>query len=161
MYVHEISAYGTDFYRLDATGRWLPDIAEHWISNVTPPANLRGSRKDSDPMQPFQRAHVIAVKGVPAGFACVALQPFEYMPEDVDLIVSEFFLVHGHRGTGTARRALELMIERYPGRWYLGAIHDNLKAIHFWRKTLPSVGARDIRERPIDGDIVWEFSVRT
>lgn len=159
MYVHEITGYSTDFYRLDATGRWLPDIVEHWISDVTPPANLRVPRKDSDSIQPFQRAHVIAVDGVPVGFACVALQPFKYMPEDVDLIVSEFFLVRGRRGTGVARRALELLMERYPGRWYLRAIHDNLRAIQFWRKTLPSVGARHIRERPIDGDIVWECSV--
>src|SRR6185503_6068183 len=41
MYVHEIAGYDTEFYRLDPTGRWLPNIVDDWISNPTPPANLR------------------------------------------------------------------------------------------------------------------------
>ena len=42
MYVHEISDFDTDFYRLDALGRWQPDIVEDWIAAVTPREPARG-----------------------------------------------------------------------------------------------------------------------
>jgi len=158
MYVHEISGYDTEFYRLDSTGRWIPNLVDDWISNATRPANLRTSHGESDLLQPFQRAHVVTAGGVPIGFACVGLQPFKYMPEDADVTIAEFFLAHKSRGTGAGRRAIELLVKQYPGRWHLRAIHDNRRAIRFWRKTLPFVGALDVRERSMDGDIVWEFT---
>src|SRR3954447_2430974 len=100
MYVHEISGFDTDFYALDATGRWQPDIAGDWIANVTPAANLRALRADADPAQPFQRTHVITHGGTPIGFICVGLPPFLYMLEETDCLIAEFFLVRPHRGSG-------------------------------------------------------------
>jgi predicted acetyltransferase len=158
MYVHEISGFDTDFYVLDETGRWLPDIVEHWVSSATPPQNLRVVRPEQDPAQPFQRAHVITRHGRPVGFVCVGVQPFKYMPDDADLNIAEFFLIHAARGTGTGIHALDLLLRRYPGRWHLRVIHDNARAIGFWRKALPSVGARDLEESREDGDVVFRFA---
>lgn len=160
MYVHELSGFDTDFYVLDEAGRWHPDIVEDWVSSVTPPRNLRVVRAEQDPGQPFQRAHIITRDARPVGFVCVGVQPFKYMPDDAEMNIAEFFLIHAARGTGTATRAFELVLRRYPGRWHLRAVHDNARAIRFWRKALSSVGVGDLEEKREDGDVVFRFGTR-
>jgi predicted acetyltransferase len=157
MYVHEISAFDSDFYRLDRSGRWLPDIVEDWLAPHTPEVNLRPAPREpaSDPVQ---RGHVIVVGDVPVGFACVGLKPFRYMPDTADVILAEFFLANPFRGSGLAERALDCLLPRYSGRWYLQAIHDNARAIRFWRKTLPSLPVQDLAEAPDGRDICWSFT---
>lgn len=159
LYVHELSGFDTDFYSLDESGRWLPDLVEDWLSSVTPPENLRAPRRADDAEQPLQRSYVIASDGRPVGFVCAGAQPFAYMPADVDFSVSEFFLIHGARGRDVAARALELLLLQHPGRWQLSVIHDNARALRFWRKALPALAVRDLEERPGGGDIEFRFVV--
>lgn len=158
MYVHEVSGFDTDFYQLDESGRWQPNIAGDWVASVTPTANLRAPRDADDPAQPFQRTHVITRAGRPVGFACVGVQPFKYMKEDVNQTFAELFLIHAARGDGTAARAVELVLREYTGQWSMPVIHDNARAKAFWRKTLPRVGARTIEERAKDKDLVLRFT---
>lgn len=33
MYVHELSEFDPTFYVLDETGRWLPHLADDWVSS--------------------------------------------------------------------------------------------------------------------------------
>jgi predicted acetyltransferase len=157
MYIHDISAYGSGFYRLDASGRWLPDIVGDWVACSTPVQNLRAPLSSTDPAHPFQRAHVIMANDVSVGFACVGLQPFRHMPPEADVVLAEFFLIHASRGQGVGREAAKILVNRYPGRWHLSAIHDNLRAIRFWRKTLPLLGVQDLQEQAVDRDVNFEF----
>jgi predicted acetyltransferase len=159
MYVHELSAFDSDFYALDARGRWQPDIVEDWLASATPPANLREPRAAADPAQPFQRTHVITSGERPAGFICVGTQPLKYMPEDADLIIAELFLVHASRGTGVGRRALALLLGRHPGRWHLQVIHDNARAIRFWEQTLPALGVQELAPSRDGLDVTFRFVV--
>jgi predicted acetyltransferase len=158
MYVHELSGFDTDFYQLDESGRWQPDIAGDWVASVTPAENLRAPRAEDDPAQPFQRTHVITRAGRPVGFACVGVRPFKYMAEDVDQTIAELFLIHSARGDGTAARAVELVLREYSGQWSMLVIHDNARAAAFWRKTLPRVGAHAIEEQAEDKDLVLRFT---
>src|SRR5262245_57154212 len=87
MYVHEISGFDTDFYRLGPDGKWLPDIVEDWIAPQTPVGNLRHSPVNPDG-GPFQRTHVIVANDEPVGFVCVGLPPFKHMPGDVDVLLA-------------------------------------------------------------------------
>jgi len=157
MYVHELSAYDTSFYTLDRDGRWLPDLADDWVLPVTPPRNLRTSRADDDPSQPFQRTHVIVRDGLPIGFMCLGTQPFKHMPADIDVELTELFLIRTARGGDAARRAFELALRAHVGRWQLRAIHDNTPAIRFWRKTLPAVGVRGLQEKRDGKQLIWQF----
>ena len=159
MYVHELSGFDTDFYTLDAEGRWQPDIVQDWIAPVTPSANLREGHTAREAAQPFQRAHVIVQDRRPVGFVCIGLSPFKYMPDDVDLSIAEMFLIHASRGTGTGESALALLFARYPGRFELRAIHDNARAIAFWRRALPRLGAQAIVERSEHGDVTFRFRI--
>jgi predicted acetyltransferase len=159
LYLHEISGFDTDFYSLDESGRWTPDLVDDWLSPLTPPQNLREARAADNSAQPFQRSYVIAIDGRPVGFICVGAQPFAFMPADVDFSVSEFFLIHAARGTDVATRALGLLFERNPGRWSLQVIHDNARALRFWRRALPSRGVRDLEERRQGGEVEFRFAV--
>ena len=127
---------------------------------MTPPANLRTAVADTDPRQPLQRAYVIARDGHVAGFACVGLAPFRFMPDGADVILCELFLVRRARGSGVAEAALTELLARHSGRWVLRAIHDNARAIRFWRRVLPRAPVRALDERREDGDIVWRFVAR-
>jgi predicted acetyltransferase len=159
MYVHEISGYDTDFYVLDAEGRWQPDLVEDWLATQTPRANLaEGVEALPGTVQPYQRTHVIVHDERPVGFACIGLRPFKYMPDDADLTIAEFFVIHALRGERVGRRALELVLARYSGRWGLRVLHDNVRALRFWSKTLPEAGAREVRSRTDHGDIAFRFS---
>lgn len=157
MYVHEISGFDTDFYALDESGSWQPNLVEDWISSTTPPANLRSP--GSLEAGPFQRTHVIANDSRPVGFVCVGVPPFRYMPSDADVHVAELFLIHAARGSGLAGRALQLLLERYPGRWHLRALHDNHRAIAFWQRALRSLGVAGLEENREDRDVVFRFVV--
>ena len=159
MYVHELSGFGADFYTLDARGRWQPEIVDDWAAPVTLDELLRETRSESDPRQPFQRAHVVLGDGVPVGFVCVSVSPFRFMAPDVDFELGEMFLVHTHRGAGVAERALGEVLSRYPGRWCLRVLPGNARAIRFWQRALPLTGARDLRHAEGDADVVWRFVV--
>jgi predicted acetyltransferase len=158
-YVHEITGFDTDFYALDERGRWQPDLVPDWTAAVTPPANLRQPRSPADPRQPFQRAHVIVGDGRAVGFACVGLSPFRSMPLHADVILAELFVGRAVRGSGVAAAAVRLLLARYPGRWILRAIHDNHRAIAFWRRTLAAAPLHGLAERRARGDVVWRFTV--
>jgi predicted acetyltransferase len=156
MYLHEISGYDTDFYVLDAAGRWQPNLAGDWLSRITPSANLRAAADAAN--QPYQRTHVILHDQRPVGFACVGIAPFKYMPEDVELTIAEFFLIHAARGSAIGVRALESVLGRYQGSWQLRVLHDNARALRFWPKALPQAGARELKTRTEHGDITFRFA---
>ncbi|HEX3776993.1 MAG TPA: GNAT family N-acetyltransferase [Polyangiaceae bacterium] len=157
MYVREISRFDTDFYSLDDAGHWQPDLTGDWTAAVTPLANLREARSDGDPEQPFQRSFVISSDGSHVGFVCVGAAPFKYMPEDADFILAEFFVEQRHRGTGVAEAALQELLVRYPGRWFLRAIHDNTRAIRFWRRVLPRAAVHRLREQIEGTNVTLRF----
>jgi predicted acetyltransferase len=158
MYVHEMSGFDTDFYRLDRFGKWLPDVVEDWLAPQTPEANLRATAGAGTP-EPAQRCHVIVAGDVPVGFVCLGLAPFRYMPPSADVILAELFLANPFRGAGIAQRALIGLLPRYCGRWHLRAVHDNTRAITFWRKTLPSLPIHELAESPEGREICWSFVV--
>jgi predicted acetyltransferase len=159
MYLHELSAFGTDLYVLDAVGRWQPDLARHWTEPVTGLVNLLEPRPASDHSQPFQRGYTICVDRRRVGFVCVALPPFRYMDARSDFQLSELFVVHRYRGSGVAALAVRELFSRYKGRWEIGALRDNTRAIAFWRRVLTRLGARELVTVESDAEVDWRFTV--
>lgn len=157
MYVHELSGFDSDFYWLDSAGRWQPDIVEDWLSDVTPEANLRAIHLPA-PAHPSQRTHVISNGDRPVGFVCIGVKPFKYMPEDVEFRLAELFLIHEARGRGVGARAVDLLFHRYSGSWQLEVIHDNLRAIAFWRRVLAASNVRTLAERQEGREVKFRFA---
>lgn len=154
MYVHELSGLGASGYTLDEIGRWQPNVASNWLAPITPSVNLRIVKSAIAAQQPYQRAHLILRESRPIGFACVGLNPFKYMPEHCDRCIGEFFLIHGERAQGIGQQALTAILQHYPaGTWYLRALYGNARAVRFWSKALPAVGALAV-EQGSDGEAV-------
>jgi predicted acetyltransferase len=159
MYLHELAAFGADLYALDAAGRWQPDLARSWTEPVTGHGNLLEPRPAADRSQPFQRGYTICVDRRRVGFVCVALPPFRYMDGRSDFQLSELFVVHRYRGCGVAVVAVRELFSRYKGRWELGALRDNTRAVSFWRRSLSRLGARDLVATESGADIDWRFTI--
>lgn len=94
-----ISAF-TDYYRLDAEGRWQPDHLPDWLS------------------LPLQHPFLVYVEGIAAGLSLVATAPFEHMHHGGDYQLFEFWIAHHYRGRGIGRAAALATFARFaPGGW--------------------------------------------
>jgi len=87
--------------------------------------------KTPDHLYPF----LILADGRPAGFNFIATHPYS-VPEHVDYMVHEFFLLHAYRGKGVGEAAATQVFERLRGKWEVFAMPNNPRAQGFWRRTI-------------------------
>ena len=81
LYLHDLSAF-TEYYDLDAEGRWVPDHLATWLG--------------SDRCSPF----LVTTEGRVAGLALVAHAGFPFVPPGPDHTMGEFFVVARHPALG-------------------------------------------------------------
>jgi predicted acetyltransferase len=125
-YLHDLSAYGAEFWSLDETGRWQPEQAiEAWLT-----------RSDVSSL-------IILDEGRRIGFALVGHTPFPYKSAEVDHALAEFFILAAHRRHGSGAEAARQVLGRFPGKWELEVLTRNVPAQRFWLKLLG--GLPDLR----------------
>src|SRR5919107_2005673 len=98
LYLHDLSAF-TEYYDLDAEGRWVPDHLPTWL----------GSDRCS--------AFLVTADGRVAGLTLVAHAGFPFVPPGPDHTMGEFFVVARQRHRGVGRRAAGLAFGAFPRRW--------------------------------------------
>ena len=64
--------------------------------------------------------------------------------------IAEFFVLRGERGRGVGRAAALETFERYPGRWEVAQLRDNLPAQAFWRRVVGEYTEGRYLERATD-----------
>ncbi|MCU6432994.1 GNAT family N-acetyltransferase [Undibacterium sp. Jales W-56] len=79
---------------------------------------------------------LIKVNDALAGFAVL---DDELVDNASDYNLGYFFILRGYRGKGISQLAIQLLLERFQGRWEIYCLRQNLVAEKFWRKTLASV----------------------
>lgn len=141
LYLHDLSAF-TDYYRLDAEGRWQPSHIDDWLSRDT------------------STSIVLRVGDVAAGFAWVAEQPFPYMDRDRDFRLAEFFVANPFRRGGHGTWFAHDVISRFSGGWHLEVLLENQPALAFWRRVLERYDAREDRRDDL-GDYQFRFETGT
>lgn len=57
----------------------------------------------------------------------------------VEWKICEFFIVAKFQGKGVGQQVAKEIFSRYPGKWSVGAIPENLGAIKFWRKIINDI----------------------
>lgn len=128
LYLHDLSEFSDDvpnehgIYEPEATVRTLAeqsDLACHRICWEKPGV-----------LFPF----LFLIDGKPGGFALISTPP--YAPADVQFCVQEFFVARPFRGRGLAERAAVDVFERFRGKWVIGVLPRNQKAIAFWKRTV-------------------------
>ncbi len=114
LYLHDLSAF-TDYYALDADGRWVPDHLATWL--------------DADTATSF----LVLADDRPAGFVLVAHTGFPFVPSGPDHTMGEFFVLAPYRRRGVGQRAADLVLDRFPGTWRVEQLRSNHGATAFWR----------------------------
>jgi predicted acetyltransferase len=86
-------------------------------------------------VEPERHPFLIRVDGRLAGFALVR-QMTEREERPAPWSMAEFFIMRKYRRLGVGQRAAFELFERFPGRWEVAEIPENVSAIHFWRRVI-------------------------
>ena len=96
---------------------------------------------------------VIAQSQLPVGFAMVARAP----GAAADYRMGEFFIDRGHRGLGLGRGAVQLILDRFAGRWEITEYQRNPIAVKFWRRVVTAYTGGRFEERIFNGEVRQSF----
>jgi predicted acetyltransferase len=96
---------------------------------------------------------VIAQAQQPVGFAMVA----RVAGGTADYRMGEFFIARGHRGLGVGRGAVQLILDRFAGRWEINEYQRNPNAVKFWRRVVTTYTGGRFQERIVNGEVRQTF----
>jgi predicted acetyltransferase len=105
----------------------------------------------------FPHRYVAMVDGRIAGFALVR----RGSPIDDDAAASwmeEFFVLRKYRRRGVGAALARDVFARFPGRWQVAVLRNNLPAQSFWRRTIGGITAGAYNERAWDSE-AWRGPV--
>jgi predicted acetyltransferase len=139
LYLHDLSAF-TEYYDLDADGRWVPDHLPTWLG--------------SDRCTPL----LLTADGKVAGLALVAHAGFPFVPPGPDHTMGEFFVVARQRRRGVGRRAAALAFDAFPGHWRVEQLRRNTAATVFWREVIDAYTGGRFEEAAPYGHPVQTFT---
>ena len=115
----------------DQLSRWFGD------SSVNPLVILRGSES--------------------VGFAMVARGSAAPGRTPVDYRMAEFFVARTARRRGVGRLAVELVLNRFAGRWEITEYLRNPVAVAFWRRVIAGYTQGRYQERVTNGEVRQVF----
>lgn len=118
MYLHDLSEFGEELYKLNQHGQWEPDYLPSWLSD------------------PNAHPLILRWKGQPVGFAFVAQAPFGSISSNIDYRMSEFFILRRYRRKYIGKQAAFAIFDRFPGRWEVTELPGNSPALFFWRDVI-------------------------
>ena len=95
---------------------------------------------------------IIAQSRSPVGFAMVARAGAA-----ADYRMGEFFIDRKHRGLGLGRSAVQLILDRFAGRWEITEYQRNPAAVTFWRRVVASYTGGSFQERIVNGEVRQTF----
>jgi len=96
---------------------------------------------------------VIASSAHPVGFAMVARGGPRADGRTVDYRMAEFFVARTHRGRGIGRSAVQLILDRFAGRWEIVEYLRNPGAVTFWRRVVSVYTGGKYQERIVNGEV--------
>jgi predicted acetyltransferase len=96
---------------------------------------------------------VIAQSQLPVGFAMVA----RASAAGADYRMGEFFIDRAHRGLGLGRGAVQLILDRFAGRWEITEYQRNPIAVKFWRRVVTAYTGGHFEERIFNGEVRQSF----
>jgi len=115
----------------DQLARWFGD------SSVTPLVIVRGAEN--------------------VGFAMVARGSNSPDRSPVDYRMAEFFVARTFRRRGIGKFAVELILNRFAGRWEITEYLRNPTAVAFWRRVVSNYTRNTYQERVVNGEVRQVF----
>jgi predicted acetyltransferase len=103
---------------------------------------------------------VIAKSAEPVGFAMVARSNATDRAA-TSYRMAEFFVARPHRGLGVGRGAVQLILDRFAGRWEIVEYLRNPGAVNFWRRVVSGYTRGNYQERIVNGEVRQVFESGT
>ena len=126
------------FPRLPEVGHREADLIAHWFAdpNTYPLVILRAE----EPVG-FARVRRLAAPG----------------GSRIDYHMPEFFITRLRRRLGIGRTAVQLILNRFAGRWEITEYLRNEVAVQFWRRVVAAYTQGDYEERIVNGEVRQVF----
>jgi len=142
-YLDDLSAQSTGIFPvLGEVGHREPDQIARWFGD-----------RNAYPL-------VILKTAEPVGFAMVAHTQAPPSPRVVEYRMVEFFITRASRRLGVGRTAVNLILNRFAGRWEITEYLRNPGAVSFWRRVVAGYTRGIYQERVINGEVRQIFDSR-
>lgn len=136
-YIDDLDPMSTGIFPvLGEVGHREPDQVARWFSD------------------PNALPLLIAQAQVPVGFAMVSRLS---ATASCDYRMGEFFIHREHRGLGLGRAAVQLILDRFAGRWEINEYQRNHIAVKFWRRVVTTYTGGRFQERTFNGEVRQTF----
>ncbi len=142
-YLDDLAAVSTGIFPvLGEVGHREPDQVARWFAD-----------RNAFPL-------IILKSAEPAGFAMVERSLSKSRPPPIDYRMAEFFISRGNRRLGVGRTAVNLILQRFAGRWEITEYLRNPGAVSFWRRVVAGYTRGSYQERVINGEVRQVFDSR-
>ena len=156
----------------EADRQWIERVYRDYLDDLAPlntgifPVMEEVGHREHDQIarwfgDPNSFPLVIAQGPEPVGFAMVArvLTPAAAPAGNaVDFRMAEFFVSRPHRRRGVGRGAVQLILDRFAGRWEIREYLRNPDAVSFWRRVVGGYTRGNYQERIVNGEVRQVFS---
>ena len=143
-YLDDLAPLNTGIFPvLGEVGHREPDQIARWFAdpNAVPLVILKGTER--------------------VGFAMVARAATAPATVRIDYRMAEFFIARPHRGLGVGRSAVQLILDRFAGRWEIIEYSRNPGAVTFWRRVVTLYTRGNYQERVSNGEVRQVFESGT
>lgn len=99
---------------------------------------------------PKRQPFFIRVDGLLAGFAVIDERPESPLTGARGVReLTELFVMPAYRRGGVGEKAAAMLFDRFPGRWELRVVAENVEALPFWRKVVGRYTGGRFEERAV------------
>ena len=147
---------------------WIQSVYRDYLDDLNPGTGLFPALGEIGHREPDQIAHwfgdpntfpLVILKGSePVGFARVLrASPVPPPRPRTDYRMAEFFITRARRRLGVGRSAVELILNRFAGRWEISEHLRNADAVRFWRRVVGAYTRGNYQERVVNGEVHQMF----
>ena len=134
---------------------YLYDFSEYTNDDVDPQGRFVDAYLERYWQEPGRYPLLLQIDGRHAGFVLVRDLPDPATGENVHSI-AEFFVLKKYRRQKIGKQMAYQTFDRFPGKWHVAQIEENLPARHFWRAIIAEYTGgqyEEIRDPAWDGPI--------
>jgi predicted acetyltransferase len=137
---------------------WIQSVYRDYVCDLTPdstaPPELAALEQIAHWFRDPQLHPLLILKSSePVGFAMVAKAASRHASQPVDYRMKEFFIARTCRRLGIGRSAVELILNRFAGRWEIAQQQKNAAAVSFWRRVVGRYTCGNYQERIVNDEV--------
>ncbi len=151
-----------------ADREWIEGVYRDYLDDLAPlnsgifPVLGEVGHSESDQLARWfadsSAAPLLILRGQqPAGFAMVARGASRAGQPPIDYRMAEFFIARAFRRLGVGKLAVEIILNRFAGRWEILEYQRNPAAVTFWRRVVAGYTKGRFQERVANGEVRQVF----